>query len=103
MFSSSAHFIAFFCAYGVSAWAFIACLFVANTAFNNLGFPVLATLFNWGRATLGTAPFVTVGAAYWGVEGGMMGIAAGSAIFGLGAVATAYWVTARLARRIKSL
>jgi putative MATE family efflux protein len=99
----SAHFIAFFCAFGVSAWAFIACLFVANAAFNNLGFPVLATLFNWGRATLGTAPFVTIGAAYWGVEGGMMGIAAGSAVFGLGAVATAYWVTARLARRIESL
>jgi putative MATE family efflux protein len=99
----SAHFIAFFCAFGVSAWTFMACLFVANAAFNNLGFPVLATLFNWGRATLGTVPFVTLGATYWGVEGGMMGIAAGAAVFGLGAVATAYWVTARLARRIKSL
>src|SRR5208282_5797822 len=76
----SAHFIAFFCAFGVSAWAFIACLFVANAAFNNLGFPLLATLFNWGRATLGTIPFVTIGASHWGVEGGMMGIAAGAAV-----------------------
>jgi putative MATE family efflux protein len=97
----SAHFIAFFCAWGVSAWVFIACLFVANTAFNNLGFPILATVFNWGRATLGTIPFVTLGARHWGVEGGMMGATVGSAIFGLAAVATAYWVTARLAKRIK--
>jgi len=99
----SAHFIAFFCAFGVSAWVFIACLFVANTAFNNLGFPVLATLFNWGRATLGTIPFVTIGAKYWRVEGGMMGAVAGSALFGVAAVATAYWVTARLAKRVESL
>ncbi len=97
----SARFLAFFCAWGVSAWVFIACLFVANTAFNNLGFPILATVFNWGRATLGTIPFVTFGAKHWGVEGGMMGATAGSAVFGLAAVATAYWVTARLAKRIK--
>jgi MATE family, multidrug efflux pump len=99
----SAHFIAFFCAFGVSAWVFIACLFVANAAFNNLGFPVLATLFNWGRATLGTMPFVAIGARYWRVEGGMMGAVAGSALFGIAAVATAYWVTARLAKRVESL
>jgi len=98
----SARFLSFFCAAGVSAWLFIACLFVANTAFNNLGFPVLATAFNWGRATLGTIPFVTFGAKYWGVEGGMMGATAGAAVFGLAAAATAYWVTARLARRIKT-
>jgi Na+-driven multidrug efflux pump len=99
----SAHFLAFFCAWGVSAWIFIACLFVANTAFNNLGFPMLSMVFNWGRATLGTIPFVTIGASYWGVEGGMMGAAAGSAVFGVAAVATAYWVTARLAKRIRNL
>ncbi|HLJ70287.1 MAG TPA: MATE family efflux transporter [Roseiarcus sp.] len=98
----SARFLSFFCALGVSAWLFIACLFVANTAFNNLGFPVLATAFNWGRATLGTIPFVTIGAQRWGVEGGMMGAVAGSAVFGVAAVATAYWVTARLAERIKT-
>jgi Na+-driven multidrug efflux pump len=98
----SARFLSFFCALGVSAWLFIACLFVANTAFNNLGFPVLATVFNWGRATLGTIPFVTIGAQRWGVEGGMMGAVAGSAVFGVAAVATAYWVTARLAERIKT-
>jgi Na+-driven multidrug efflux pump len=97
----SARFLAFFCAWGVSAWLFIACLFVANTAFNNLGFPILATVFNWGRATLGTIPFVTFGAKHWGVEGGMMGATAGSAVFGIAAVVTAYWVTGRLAKRVE--
>ena len=73
----------FFCRYGAVAWVFITCLFVANTAFNNLGFPLLAMVFNWGRATLGTIPFVTLGASCGGVEGAMLGIAAGAAIFGL--------------------
>lgn len=103
----NARLVTFFCRYGVSAWAFITCLFVANTAFNNLGFPLLATAFNWGRATLGTIPFATLGArlggSEHGVEGAMLGIAAGAAIFGLGAVIAAYWVTARLAKRLESL
>lgn len=103
----NARLVTFFCTYGVVAWLFIACLFVANTAFNNLGFPLLATAFNWGRATLGTIPFATIGARLGGpehgVEGAMLGVAAGAAIFGLGAVAAAYWVTARLAKRIEKL
>ncbi|WP_237480337.1 MATE family efflux transporter [Lichenibacterium dinghuense] len=89
-------YLRFFCTWGVAAWLFIGMLFVANAAFNNLGFPLLATLFNWGRATLGTAPFVTLGAHLGGVEGGMVGMAAGAAIFGTGAVATAYRVVGRL-------
>ena len=32
-------------------WLFLAGLFVANAAFNNLRYPGFATLFNWGRAT----------------------------------------------------
>jgi len=102
----NARLVTFFCTYGVSAWVFITCLFVANTAFNNLGFPLLATAFNWGRATLGTVPFVTLGARLGGpqhgAEGAMLGVAAGAAIFGTGAVIAAYRVTARLARRLEA-
>ena len=72
---------------------------MANTAFNNLGFPILATVFNWGRATLGTIPFVTLGAHRWGPEGGYAGVIAGAALFGAAAVATCFYVTARLARQ----
>jgi putative MATE family efflux protein len=98
----SAEYVAFYCRYGVSAWIFLGCLFVANTAFNNLGFPVLSMAFNWARATLGTIPFVTIGARYGGVQGGLMGFALGCAIFGLLAVATAYGATWRLDRAIDS-
>jgi putative MATE family efflux protein len=98
----SAEYVKFYCRYGVSAWIFLGCLFVANTAFNNLGFQVLSMAFNWARATLGTIPFVTVGARYGGVQGGLMGFALGCAIFGLLAVATAYGATWRLAKAIDS-
>ena len=94
----SADYVMFFCRYGVAMWLFLACLFVANTAFNNLGFPVLTMVFNWGRATLGTIPFVTIGAWIGGVRGGMVGIVIGAAIFGLLGVAVAYTATARLAK-----
>ena len=98
----SADYVTFYCRYGVVAWLFLACLFVANTAFNNLGFPLLTMAFNWGRATLGTIPFVTFGARYGGVRGGLIGIALGSALFGVIAVATAYLATARLAKAMES-
>ena len=91
--------VLFFCAAGSAAWLFLAGLFVANTAFNNLGYPVLATIFNWGRATLGTIPFVTLGARHWGAEGGYGGVIAGAALFGTGAVIACFVVLARLARR----
>ncbi len=63
--ADAADYVAFFCTAGVSAWLFISLLFVANAAFNNLGFSVLSMGFNWGRATLGTLPFVSLG-AWWG-------------------------------------
>jgi putative MATE family efflux protein len=98
---TSADFVLLFCRFGALAWVFISCLFVANAAFNNLGFPVLAMIFNWGRATLGTIPFVALGARWFGIEGAMIGLILGAAIFGLGGVAVAFGVTARLAREIK--
>ncbi len=91
--------VLFFCAVGSAAWLALAGLFVANAAFNNLGFPILATVFNWGRATLGTIPFVTYGAHRWGPEGGYAGVIAGAALFGAAAVITCFYVTARLARQ----
>ena len=98
----AATFVIFFCHYGAVAWIFVTCLFVANTVFNNLGFPMLSMIFNWGRATLGTIPFVTIGAKFGGIEGAMMGVAVGAAVFGLVGAAMAYGVTARLANAIKT-
>ncbi len=97
----TAELVAFFCTYGAAAWLFLGLIFVSNAAFNNLGFPILSTLFNWGRATLGTIPFVTYGAMQAGPQGGLLGMIAGAALFGSLAVATAYWAISRLTKRAK--
>jgi hypothetical protein len=50
----SVDYIGIYCRYGAVAGIFLACLFVANTAFNNLGFPMVAMAFrgtgrSWGQ------------------------------------------------------
>jgi putative MATE family efflux protein len=99
----TARLVVFVCTYGGLLWLFLGGIFVANAAFNNLGSPLLSTVFNWGRATLGTIPFVTLGAARFGPEGGYAGLIAGSALFGTAAVFAAYYVTGRLAKHPKVL
>lgn len=96
---TTAGMILFFCKVGAGGWLFLGCLFAANSAFNNLGYPVLATVFNWGRATLGVIPFVTLGAHYGGPNGALLGVALGGVFFGVAAIATSYRLTSRLAQR----
>jgi Na+-driven multidrug efflux pump len=91
----TAELIHLFCSWLAAGFLFTGALFVANAAFNNLGYPVLSTLFNWGRATLGTIPFVTYGAQF-GPAGLLVGQAAGSVIFGTLAVVTAFRVVGGL-------
>jgi hypothetical protein len=64
----TADLVAFFCLVSGAIWLFNGLLFVANAAFNNLGFPLLSTAFNWGRATLGTMPFAAIGATWYGLR-----------------------------------
>ena len=94
----TARLVIYFCDYGALAWVFLGCLFSANAAFNNLDFAFLSTFFNWGRATLGTVPFVALGAHYLGSEGVILGVIAGGAVFGCAAMVSAYAVVARIAR-----
>lgn len=56
-------------------------IFVGNAAFNNLGHPFYSTWINWGRHTLGTIPFVILGAAWFGAPGVLIGQAAGGVLF----------------------
>ncbi len=84
-----------FCSWTVASFLFTGALFVANTAFNNLGAPLLSTLFNWARATLGTIPFVLVGIHY-GAPGVLIGQSLGGVLFGILAVITAFMLTRRL-------
>ena len=89
----------FFCHVAGFLWLFLGGIFVANAAFNNLGRPVLSAGFNWARATLGTIPFVTLGARMHGPEGGYLGLVVGAAVFGCLAVAWSYVVVGRIAER----
>lgn len=92
----TAEYVAFFCAISGLAWLFNGFLFVANAAFNNLGFPLYSTAFNWGRATIGTLPVAWVGAMLGGVEGAMLGVAMGSVVFGIAGLVTAFRAIARI-------
>lgn len=70
-------------------------IFVANAAFNNLGHPFYSTIVNWGRHTLGTIPFVAVGAAWFDAPGVLIGQYLGGAVFALVAYLLARRVIAR--------
>ncbi len=84
-----------FCVLVAGSFLFNGALFVANASFNNLGFPLYATFFNWGRATLGVIPFVLVGKAY-GPEGVLIGWGLGAVFFGITGAMTAFYVTRKL-------
>lgn len=92
--------VTLFCTYVAAAFIFNGALFVANASFNNLGYATYSTVFNWGRATVGTLPFVWLGARMeWGgggAQGVLVGQAVGSVVFGLAAVVTAYLVMQKL-------
>ena len=93
----TAELLQFFTMIAGPTWLFMGFLFVANATFNNLGFPVYATAFNWGRATAGTIPFAYAGAHLAGPEGAMIGFALGAMLFSIAAVAVAFRCIARLA------
>ncbi|NOH84205.1 MATE family efflux transporter [Vibrio sp. 03-59-1] len=75
-----------FCTYVAITFVFNGALFVANTSFNNLGKPIYSTVLNLGKATLGTLPFVTLGAYWHGALGVLYGQAIGNILFGLIAI-----------------
>jgi putative MATE family efflux protein len=95
----TAELVQFFCQLSGFIWFFIGLVFVANASFNNLGYPLLSTFFNWGRATLGMIPFAYFGAQVGGPKGALVGIGAGSVAFGIAAIVTAFWTIRRLERQ----
>jgi len=90
--------IAFFCTFTAIVFVFDAAQFVANATFNNLNRAGWSTIANWGKATLGTFPFVWLGAVYYGAPGALAGQAVGAALSGTIAIATAFVLTNRLER-----
>lgn len=92
-------FIAFYCIFVAGSFLFNGMLFVANAAFNNLGFPLYSTVSNWSRATLGVIPFVTLGAKWYGLNGALAGSGIGSAVFGIIAVIVCFRVLKTIEKR----
>ncbi|WP_035025073.1 MATE family efflux transporter [Gemmobacter nectariphilus] len=83
-----------FCGPLAALWYFIAIIFVANAAFNNLGRPFTSTWTNWVRSTIGTIIPVWIGARMAGAIGVMWGQAFTGVVFGL----LSLWLALRLVR-----
>ena len=94
---SAAELIEFFNATLSPLFVFLGALFVANAAFNTLGHARLSTWLNWGRATIGTVPFVDYGSRMAGAEG----VLAGNMIGGIAFGGLAVWLCYRLMDRLR--
>ncbi|MGL4396674.1 MAG: MATE family efflux transporter [Hyphomicrobium sp.] len=88
--------IVYFCRWLAPLFVFLGALFIANAVFNTLGRAHFSTAINWARASIGTIPFVMLGAAMAGAKGALAGNMLGGIPFGLLAV----WLAYRLIHRI---
>ena len=91
-----AEMIAFYCLWAAPTFIFTGALFVANAAFNNLGFASYSTVFNWGRATLGTLPFCWLGIWQGSADAVILWWSIGAALFGVPAL----WLARRSIDRL---
>ncbi|WP_038289626.1 MATE family efflux transporter, partial [Zooshikella ganghwensis] len=82
--------VRFFSHFVAITFIFNGILFVANASFNNLGKPTFSTMMSWGKATLGTVPFIWLGAELYGAEGVLLGQAIGGMFFSLIGIYLAY-------------
>lgn len=94
--------IIYFCRWLSPLFAFLGVLFVANALFNTLGRAHYSTVFNWGRATIGTVPFVIWGAQIAADEGVLAGNMIGGIFFGIAAVVVAYRLIAHIDSQISN-
>ncbi|CAA2137380.1 MATE family efflux transporter [Hyphomicrobium sp. ghe19] len=93
--------IVFFCRWLSPLFVFLGTVFITNAVFNTLGRAHLSTLLNWGRATVGTVPFVLLGGKYYGAEGVLAGNMIGGVAFGLIAIMAGYRLIARVGETLK--
>ena len=94
--------IVFFCQFVAVSFVFNGAVFVANAAFNNLGYALYSTALNWGRATLGVAPFIWLGGHYYGIKGVLAGYGLGVVLFGVVGVWGCFKVLEQMQQRAAS-
>jgi putative MATE family efflux protein len=92
--------VVYFCRWLSPLFVFLGALFVANAVFNTLGRAHYSTALNWGRATLGTVPFVIAGAAANGAPGVLAGNMLGGVLFGIAAVAIGYQLISKVGKSL---
>lgn len=90
--------VVLFCRWLAPLFVFMGALFIANAVFNTLGKPHYSTVLNWLRATLGTVPFVDLGARLAGAKGVLAGNMLGGVLFGVVAV----WLAFRVVRNLEA-
>jgi putative MATE family efflux protein len=90
--------IVYFCRWLSPLFIFLGALFIANAVFNTLGRAHFSTVLNWGRASVGTIPFVIAGASMGGAPGILAGNMLGGVFFGIAAVAVGYQLIGRIAK-----
>ncbi len=82
-------------------WVFAGGLFVANSAFSNLGRPMLSTLFNWVRDGIILWPLASLLSGSFAAAGVIYGQALSTAIVGTAAILGGWLFVAALGRRPK--
>ncbi|MBS0232654.1 MAG: MATE family efflux transporter [Proteobacteria bacterium] len=93
--------IVFFCRWLPPLFVFLGAVFITNAVFNTLGRAHFSSLLNWGRATLGTVPFVIWGGMWFGAEGVLAGNMVGGVAFGLIAILAGYRLIARVGETLR--
>ncbi|WP_414058419.1 MATE family efflux transporter [Pseudomonas sp. HR96] len=87
------------CHYGAGFWLLAGLDFVAQATFLTIGRAWWVPTLGWLRGTLGSVPFVLVGARYGGAPGALVGMWCGNGLVAVAAV----WLAARQARAFFAL
>lgn len=90
-----------YCTWLAPVFGFQGALFVANSVFNTLRRPQIATGINWARAILGTLPFTAAGGFLLGARGVLIGQLLGGVVFGVIAVWLAFRLMEGVAGRVR--
>ena len=93
-----ANIIFWFAAVVTPLFIFNGTLFISNAAFNNLRRPLISTIINWARNTIGLLPFIIIGANIGGATGVLIGQAVGGVLFGIAGL----WLAFRLIDQFES-
>lgn len=88
-----------FCQWGAALWVLYGLDFIAQSMFLTMGRAWWVPAFGWLRGTLGSLPFVYMGAKWHGGSGALLGMWLGNAVVAGLAVATAVGVARRFFRQ----